>query len=232
MRGAALALILGAAPLAAQEPCRLALQLGLDVSASVDASEYTLQLSGLASALLAPEVVEGFLSAPGPVALSIFQWSGRFHQEVILDWTLVTSEADLIAIAEALARQQRRPEDLPTALGHALAFAADRFATAPPCLFQTLDISGDGQNNDGFPPARAYAEGGFDTITVNGLAIGGASVGIDDYYRDQLLHGPGAFLEYAISHDDFASAMRRKLERELRVMILGGVALPTGQLPL
>lgn len=231
IRAAALGLSLWAAPLAAQDPCRLALQLGLDVSASVDASEYTLQLSGLASALTAPEVVGGFLGGPGPVALSIFQWSGRFHQEVIVDWTLVTTEADLTAIAEALTRPQRRPEDLPTALGHALTFAADRFATAPACLFQTLDISGDGPNNDGFPPARAYAQGGFETVTVNGLAIGGASVGIDDYYRDQLIHGPGAFVEYVTSYDDFTATMQRKLERELRVMILGGLALPTAQLP-
>lgn len=232
MKGAALALILGAAPLAAQEPCRLALQLGLDVSASVDALEYDQQLTGLAQSLLAPEVVEGFLGGPGPVALSIFLWSGRFHQEVILDWVVITSEAQLAAIAVDLARQPRRPEDLPTAIGHALSFAADRFASAPPCQFQTLDISGDGQNNDGFPPAFAYAQSVFDSITVNALAIGGASVGIDRYFREHLLHGPGAFLEYAISHEDFAAAMRRKLERELRVMILGDLPLPTGQLPL
>ena len=67
---------------------------------------------------------------------------------------------------------------------------------------------------------------------LNGLAIGGASINILDYFRQQVIHGPGAFVEYATSHDDFAGAFRRKLERELRVMILGGLALPTGQLPL
>ena len=44
--------------------CRQALALGLDVSGSVDAREYRLQLSGVASALDAPEVREKLLSMP------------------------------------------------------------------------------------------------------------------------------------------------------------------------
>ena len=123
-----------------------------------------------------------FLDGPGPVALSIFEWSGRFQQDVIIDWTLVTSEETLTTIAERVARQTRRHEDFPTALGYALGFAADRFQRAPPCLFQTLDISGDGQNNDGFPPGAAYEHFPLEGITVNGLAIGGASRGIEEYY--------------------------------------------------
>ncbi|PWK61008.1 DUF1194 domain-containing protein [Roseicyclus mahoneyensis] len=228
---AALAFALAASPVAAQEQCRLALLLGVDVSASVDAGEYRQQLDGIASALIAPEIVEAFVNGPGPVALSIYEWSGRFQQDLIVDWTLITSEEDLTRIAERLARQTRRHEDFPTALGYALGYAAERFAVAPPCLFQTLDISGDGINNDGFGPAEAYAHFPFVGITVNGLAIGGAARGIEEYYLSEVIRGPGAFVEYADSHDDFARAMRRKLERELGVMILGGLALPTGQLP-
>lgn len=232
MRAAALILALAATPAAAQDQCRLALLLGIDVSASVDAEEYQLQLSGIASALIAPEIVEAFLNGPGPVALSVYEWSGRFQQDLVIDWTLITSEEDLTRVAERMARQVRRSEDFPTALGYALGFAAGHFAEAPPCLFQTLDISGDGQNNDGFAPGAAYEHFPFDGITVNGLAIGGASLMIEDYYLDQVIRGPGAFVEYAATHADFAAAMRRKLERELRVMILGGLALPTGQLPM
>ncbi|BDW86250.1 hypothetical protein MACH21_24270 [Roseicyclus marinus] len=232
IRGAALALALAmAGPAVAQDQCRLALLLGVDVSASVDPSEYVQQTSGLAAALIAPEIVEAFLNGPGPVALSIFEWSGRFQQDLVLDWTLVTSEADLTRIAERVARQQRRHQDFPTALGYALGYAAGHFASAPPCLFQTIDISGDGMNNDGFDPAAAYEHFPFEGITVNALAIGGASRGIEEYFLTEVIRGPGAFVEYAATHDDFAEAIRRKLERELRVMILGGLALPTGQLP-
>lgn len=231
MRAAALALALAAGPAAAQDQCRLALLLAVDVSASVDATEYQLQLSGIAGALIAPEIVEAFLNGPGPVALSIYEWSGRFQQDLVVDWTLIQSEEDLTRIAERVARQIRRSEDFPTALGYALGFAAGHFGTAPACLFQTLDVSGDGQNNDGFAPAAAYEHFPFDGITVNGLAIGGASRGIEDYFLEQVIRGPGAFVEHAATHADFAAAIRRKLERELRVMVLGDLVLPTGQLP-
>ena len=83
-------------------------------------------------------------------------------------------------------------------------------------------------NNDGFTPGAAYEHFAFDGITVNGLAIGGASRGIEDYYLAEVIRGPGAFVEYAATHDDFADAMRRKLERELRVMILGGIGAADG----
>ena len=208
-------------PLSAQEECRLALQLGLDVSASVDADEYRLQVDGLAAALIDPTVVAAFLNGPGPVALSIFEWSGRFQQDVIVDWVLITGEADLLQVAETVARSSRRNQDFPTALGYALGFAASRFELAPPCLFQTLDISGDGQNNDGFPPVAAFDHFPFEGITVNGLAIGGASREIAEYYFNEVIRGPGAFVEYAATHHDFAEVMRRKLERELRALILG-----------
>lgn len=206
----------------AQDQCRLALQLGLDVSASVDQAEYRLQVDGLASALIDPAVTTAFLSGPGPVALSIFEWSGRFQQEVLVDWTLITSEADLLNIAERISQSTRGSEDYPTALGYALSFASLRFREAPDCLFRTLDMSGDGQNNDGYPPVAAYEHFEFDGITVNGLPIGGASREIEQYYLSEVIHGPGAFVEYAANHTDFAEAMRRKLERELRSMILGG----------
>jgi len=213
-------------PAMAQDQCRLALQLGLDVSASVDQAEYQLQIDGLAAALLDPVVIEAFLNGSGPVALSVFEWSGRFQQDVLIDWIMVTSEADLLIIAERILNSTRGTEDYPTALGYALGFAATRFHEAPDCLFQTLDISGDGQNNDGFPPVAAFEHFDFDGVTVNGLAIGGASREIENYYAAEVIHGPGAFVEYALNHDDFAAAMRRKLERELRSLILGELSLP------
>lgn len=227
-----LAAALLATPATAQNQCRLALQLGLDVSASVDVAEYDLQMAGLASALIDPAIVEAFINGPGPVALSIFEWSGRFQQDVLVDWTLITDEVQLVDIAERLTRSTRTHQDFPTALGYALGFASSHFDAAPPCLFETLDISGDGQNNDGFAPSAAYTHFDFDGVVVNGLAIGGASRGIEDYYLQNLIRGPGAFVEYAANHLDFADTMRRKLERELRVIIVGELALPTGQLPL
>lgn len=218
----ALSLALFAAPAAAQN-CRLALLLALDVSASVDDAEHQIQRTGLAAALLAPEVLDPLLNGPGAVALAIYEWSGRFQQHVISEWRLVTSEAQVLEIVDELQTTPRSTGEFPTAIGYAIGFAATMFDQAPACDFQTLDLSGDGQNNDGFPPALAYQHFPLDAITVNGLAIGGASRRIEDYFAAEIIRGPGAFVEHALNHQEFEAAMRRKLERELRVMVLGAI---------
>ena len=218
------ALMLAAAPAGAAE-CRLALALALDVSSSVDAAEDRLQRSGLAAALIAPEVRAAFLSSPLPVALAVYEWSGRYNQDVLLDWRLIGDEGALVLAAETIGRSRRGTDEFPTAVGYALGFGAGFLARAPDCLFKTLDVSGDGRNNDGFPPGTAYREFTFDGATVNGLVIAtsglAADAGLIAFYRDEVLHGPGAFLEIARGFADFERAMRRKLERELRAKAVG-----------
>ena len=91
MRTALLSLALVFAPLAAQaQSCRLALLLALDVSSSVDKVEYSLQSGGLAASLVAPEVVQAFMALPDqPVALAIYEWSGRYNHVSVQDWVLI-----------------------------------------------------------------------------------------------------------------------------------------------
>lgn len=217
------ALALALAPGAA-EACRLALVLALDISSSVDAAEDALQRAGLAAALLAPEVQAELLAGPGPVALAVYEWSGRFQQDVVLDWLLLDSAAAIGAAAAAIAASKRSYAEFPTALGFGLGFGRGVFETAPGCLARTLDVSGDGINNDGFGPDLAYRNFDFDGITVNGLAIGGATdndAAVVAFYRDQVIRGPGAFVETARDFADFERAMRRKLRREVAARVYG-----------
>lgn len=207
--------------------CRLALALGLDISSSVDQDEDKLQRLGLANALVSPEVMAAILSTPGQsVALAVFEWSGRYQQDLTLDWRLLTSQADVLAAAETIRTSRRRYAEFPTALGFALGYAAGVLAQAPPCLFQTLDISGDGVNNDGFRPELAYRNFPLDEVTVNGLAIGGQEDDLQGYYRRELIKGPGAFVEVAQSFSDYERAMQRKLVRELETRAIGALDHP------
>ncbi len=107
--------VLGADPDAAASEaarCRLALVLALDVSSSVDAGEDRLQRVGLASALQSPEVASAFLSAPGAVALYVFEWSGSHHQSTMLDWTLIDTPEDLAYAAGMIGGSVRQRADL------------------------------------------------------------------------------------------------------------------------
>lgn len=217
----AICLLILPAPLAA---CRLALVLALDVSSSVDRTEDRLQRQGLAAALRDPEVQAAFLASPDPVALHVFEWSGRAHQTLLTpDWTLIRDAGDLEAAARQIEGSRRARADQPTALGHALGFAAGLFDRGPACESATLDVSGDGINNEGFGPARAHSLFPLDGVTVNGLAILTDEGGIDlvPHYREELIRGPGAFVEIAVGFEDFQRAMTRKLLAELRVTVIG-----------
>ena len=126
------------------------------------------------STLTSPEVVAAFFAADQPVALSIYEWSGRYNQEVLLDWTLIDSQETLLQAAQEVAASKRSHNDFPTAMGYALGFGARMLERAPQCLRKTLDMAGDGQNNEGFGPKAAYREFPFADVTVNGLVVNAA----------------------------------------------------------
>lgn len=215
LRLAALLLLwsLAALPALAQD-CRLALLLALDVSSSVDETEYAMQRDGLAAALRDPEVQAAILGAHGVVQLAVYEWSGRRQQSVVTGWTALSSPAAIEAVARRIEAATRSETRFPTAMGYALGYGATLMGTAPPCARQVIDVSGDGINNDGFRPKLAYKHFPFNRITVNGLAVLGADNRLLDYYRDELLHGPDAFMETANGYDGFREAMTRKLLRE------------------
>ena len=225
IRSALCLTLLSVAPAAAVE-CRLALALALDVSSSVNTTEDALQRGGLAAALLAPEVRTSIL-AGDPIAMAVYEWSGRYNQEVLASWRVIRSEQDLQALSRTIAASRRSHDEFPTAMGYALGFAWELFQEAPRCLYQTLDMAGDGESNEGFPPEAAYREYDFNDITVNGLVVNAADfeaeVDLIEWYRTEVLHGPGAFLEVAQGFEDYERAMRRKLERETRPRIFGGL---------
>jgi hypothetical protein len=216
----------------ATSACRQALVMALDVSSSVDEAEYRLQMTGLVQALTDPEVRALLLAgADAPVMLSVFEWAGQNDQLLLLDWTALDSEATLVAVAGRLASAERRGGRRPTAIGAALAYAGSLLIEGPECWQRTVDISGDGKNNDGPPPSVGRHAAIFAQATVNGIVIGddsgssgqeapGGDVGeLSSYFHAQVIHGPDAFVETALGYADFGAAMKRKLLRELAVAV-------------
>lgn len=223
---------------AAAASCRQALLLALDVSGSVDAREYRLQLDGLAAALVNPQVIAAFEAMPqAPVRLAVMEWSGPGFQRMILPWREVTGAADLVSVAGVLRGTARVEADFSTAIGSALLRGAAEMAGQSECWRQVIDVSGDGKSNTG--PTPGPVSEGMGEVTVNGLIIGeavptageGRSPGIGElvaYYRAYVLHGPDAFTETANGFEDFEAAMVRKLLRELEIVAVSE-ALPAGR---
>lgn len=226
-----LVLLIWLCALPAQAACRQALVLALDISSSVDAREYSLQMQGLAAALSDPEVSALLLTQPNaPIDLAVFQWGGRFDQQVIQPWITLGSAADIAAVASRLNGQIRPPGTRSTALGTALEFAAELLQSRQKCWELTVDISGDGKHNDGPRPSIARRAPAFARTTVNALVIGtdappGDQIASNEvaeltsYFRVEVLNGENAFLETALGFDDFARAMKVKLLREVNIAI-------------
>ena len=230
------AILLSAMALPAGAACRLALALALDVSGSVDEQEYVLQMNGIATALADGDVQAALFAIPEvPVTLAIYEWSSSSYQRMIVNWRPLFDPSDIDDIRAILLSWRRAPAPEATGLGAALAFGAKLMHSAPACWDQTLDVSADGKNNDWPVPTRLREEGRLGTMNVNALVVAkdfkstmdmtpGGMAELTAYFQARIIYGPGAFVEVAQGYEDYATAMSRKLLRELST-------LPLGQLP-
>ncbi|MGR3550376.1 DUF1194 domain-containing protein [Pseudooceanicola sp.] len=205
--------------------CRQALLLALDVSGSVDAREYRLQLDGVAGALLNPQVLEALNAMPdAPVRMAVMEWSGPDFQRMIVPWRDMVDAGSVQAVARQLRGTTRAQADYSTAIGSAMLRGAGEMRAQPDCWRQVVDISGDGTSNVGPQPGSVDLAG----VIVNGLVIGPPASRDNDeatgigalaaYYRAYVLRGTEAFLETAQGFADFEDAMVRKLLRELQII--------------
>jgi hypothetical protein len=216
---------------AASAECRQALALGLDVSGSVDAREYRLQMDGLAAALDTPEVRQALMILPAaPVDLLVYEWSGPEDPTVILPWTTVANEATLDGIIAQLRATQRREATPGTALGLAMREGVAHLAARSHCWKLTLDLSGDGKSNLGPRPVDVKPEIVGTDVTINALVIGADAPSFGDlrqaeigelasYFMANVIVGPDSFVETALGFDAYGASMARKLERELETLI-------------
>ncbi len=210
-------------------PCRQALALGLDVSGSVDANEYRLQLDGLAAALTDPMVRDTLLAMPqAPVRLTIYEWSAPGDQRLLLPWTDINDTATLTAIIGLLTATERAPSGPSTALGMGMSFGAELLAEQYKCWKRTLDISGDGRSNTGPRPQDVADLPALAGITVNALVIGSGDESRGDlniYFKTLVIRGPDAFTEEAHDFTAYERAMVRKLLRELQGLAVSELVL-------
>ncbi|MEL6793175.1 MAG: DUF1194 domain-containing protein, partial [Pseudomonadota bacterium] len=178
---------------------------------------YAIQKDGLAAALRHPQVAEVIERAPGAAQILVYEWSGWQQQDLIADWTQVADQRDLNGLAARIEGHERRYAEFSTALGEAVEFGARQFRRLPePCGRRVIDVSGNGVNNEGPSADDLRRDPMLAQITVNGLVIKGAEPDPEVHYREQVIHGPGAFVMIARNgFDDYPDLILGKLLREL-----------------
>jgi Protein of unknown function (DUF1194) len=210
----------------------VAIALAADVSRSIDDEEFQLQRHGYAAALTNPRFLQAVQSGVnGAIALCFIEWAGAGEQAVVAKWMVIRDGEGAAEFAKILLDAPRSFEGR-TAIGDGIDFArAQLDADDVTASRRVIDVSGDGSNNSGRAVTAARDDAVARGITVNGLAIinektGGEAGtflymhthppgGLPNYYRDNVIGGPGAFVLQIVNFDTFEKAMTNKLISEI-----------------
>lgn len=209
--------LLAAAP-ARAEPVDLELVLAVDSSASVDYSEFSLQLEGLAHAFRDPDLAQAIeVGGVGAIAVVLIEWSSAGKQELVIPWTRIAGGADAEAFAARIDRAPRLIQTGATSISAAIMFANAQFENNGfEGARRVIDLSGDGYNNQGKALSLARAQVLQSGTTINALAIENQVLGLGDYFEKHLIGGFGAFVIRASDYQDYLGQIRRKLIREIQ----------------
>jgi len=205
------------APVPAGTPVDLNLVLAVDASGSVDNTRFALQKQGYAAAFLSPRVLAAIRAGDQQaIAVSMVQWTGPTLHVVVVPWVVVNDQRSTMTLAAAINAAPRRIFGGGTSLSGAIDYGVIMLAATPyRGTRQIIDISGDGSNNSGRPAALARDEAVKMGIRINGLPILTLEPNLDQYYRQNVIGGPGAFVIPAHNYDQFADAILRKLIAEI-----------------
>jgi hypothetical protein len=212
----------------AAEPVDMLLVLAADVSRSVTEPKFRLQRDGTAAALTHPDVVKAITSGPNRrIAVCLVEWAAAGMQNVVVDWTVIASEGDAHRFGDKVIETPRSFAGS-TSLSDAIDFSVKQLERAPfTSKRRVIDISGDGNNNSGRPVTDARDEALEKHIVINALVIltpPGESFrpehtnppgGLEKYFQDNVIGGPGAFTVVAEGHEAFERALTKKLIQEI-----------------
>jgi Protein of unknown function (DUF1194) len=212
----------------AAEDVDLLLVLAVDVSRSIDQPKFMLQRDGYATAVSNSGVLEAIKSGPHQkIALNFVEWSGFGAQKLLIDWTVIDGAAAARRFGDQIVEAPRSFADR-TSISGGIEFASAQLERSPfKAPRHIIDVSGDGTNNAGrdVGPARndVVAKG----VIINGLVILSDTQvlfnaehtnppgGLEKYYRDNVIGGPGAFVMVAEDFNAFGKAIVKKMIAEI-----------------
>ena len=217
-----------ATPTRAAEPVDLLLVLAADVSRSVDQGKFQLQREGYAAAISDKRVLDAILAGRNHrIAVLFLEWSGLGNQKVVIDWTAIDGPKAAQEFGDRLLESNRSFADR-TSISGGIDFAVAQIARAPFAAERhTIDVSGDGTNNAGRDVTQARDEALALGITINGLVIlserplpwnpehTNPPGGLANYYRANVIGGPGSFVLEAKDFGSFGQAIVKKMIAEI-----------------
>ncbi len=212
-------------PVAAQRiPVDLELVLAVDVSRSIDETEYDLQKSGYVQALTSGPVLQAIRTGEvGAIAIAYVEWSGLGQQSTVTDWTMIRDRGDADRFTGAM-RAAPRSFSAYTSISGGIDHSLALLGTNPYSgRRRVIDVSGDGANNQGRPVTLARDAALAAGVIINGLPIinerpnpfGRIEPPLEEYYTENVICGDGAFVIRADDFQSFGNAVMAKLIKEI-----------------
>ena len=225
----------------AEEPVDLLLVLAADVSRSIDTPKFQLQREGYAAAISDKRVLEAITAGRHRrIAISFVEWSGVSAQKLVIPWTIVDGPDAARKFGDQLLELPRSFAER-TSISGGIDFSVKLFDEAPfQAARKTIDVSGDGTNNSGRDVTLARDDALAKGITINGLVIlsdrpmawnpehTNPPGGLPNYFRDNVIGGPGAFVVVAEDFNSFGQAIVKKLIAEIAEAPLPRATKPKG----
>jgi hypothetical protein len=200
------------------------LVLAIDVSRSVDDEEAALQRQGYIQALTNDRVIRAIQSgAHGGIAVTYVEWAGAAYQQQVIPWTLIRDAAAARAFVAQIAAAPRVSMSR-TSISGAIDFSVPLFDdNGFEGARRVIDVSGDGQTNQGRPSWAARDDAVAKGVIINGLPILNDRSGwgpyaqgdLGAYYETNVIGGEGAFMMAAEDFHSFGDAILAKLIKEI-----------------
>jgi len=206
-----------------------AIVFAVDVSASIDPATANLQREGHAAAISSPEVVAAIArNRTGCIALTYVEWASSGHARSVVPWTSVCGLEDAQAVASIIRKEGDRglgcEYECATSISFAIDLAClllDRYVGS--AASKIIDISANGTNNDGLPVEVSRRQAIAKGYTINAIAIPemirSVVYDLTEYFADNVIGGPQAFVMALKDPGDYAAALRRKLVTEISMTV-------------
>ena len=213
---------------AADPAVDMLLVLAADVSRSVTEPKFKLQREGTVAAITDPDVLKAITSGRHRrIAVCFLEWATAGQHAVVIDWMVIGGDGDARRFAGRLTETPRSFSGS-TSISSAIDFSVRQLERAPfTAERRVIDVSGDGTNVSGLPVTGARDEAVAKDITINALVIltpieqsfrpdhTNPPGGLEKYFRDNVIGGPGAFTVVAEGHEAFGRALTKKLIQEI-----------------
>ncbi len=199
--------------------------LAADVSGSVNPARYKTQQEGYLEALGDSRVLNVIRELDPPaLAITFIAWARE--QEVMVPWMRVQDAKSMDLFRNRLKNTHRPQIGINTLISKALFFCDRQFDQAFTGGRKVIDVSGDGDDNQGIGGLREVR----DALVAKGVVINGLPIivkppeyifppqpveGLDVYYRMHVVGGEGHVTIESIGFDNFKQAILQKLLLEI-----------------